>query len=103
MNRKQRNAARMHRVTLYNVNRSYGGREEGGWWYDTGWPLRRVATFRVRSKAWQLANVINDELRAAEQGMRHRDPGSVLYAGRVEARVEQHEPQPYPQRRPYYC
>ena len=24
-------------VNIYLVNRSYGGPEEGGWWYDHGW------------------------------------------------------------------
>jgi len=26
-------------VNLYMLDRAYGGREEGGWWYDTGEPV----------------------------------------------------------------
>jgi hypothetical protein len=33
-------------LAVYNVDRHYGGREEGGWWYDSGRLVSRVAAVR---------------------------------------------------------
>lgn len=108
MNRKQRKAAKMIYVNIYDADRAYGGPEEGGWWYDTGWPLDNQrahggGTFFNPARAWDHAQAINDALRAREVGISSRDPRSVLYRGRIEAHVERHPAQAFPQERPYYC
>ena len=33
-------------LAVYNVDRNYGGPEEGGWWYDSGRLVSRVAAVR---------------------------------------------------------
>lgn len=46
-------------VTVYQVDQAYGGREEGGWWYDIGTVLE---TFQVYSEE-HLA-IVEKELEA---------------------------------------
>jgi hypothetical protein len=70
-----------HRYILafYEIDRRYGGPEEGGWWYDCG---RRVRMFRVTPNeelAYIWARRANDILQVVQRNK--RDVGSVLYSG----------------------
>ena len=38
-------------VAIYELDRHYGGAEEGGWWYNTGSLVRVLKIFRDRNKA----------------------------------------------------
>ena len=52
-------------VTLYDVTRALGGREEGGWWYDTPEMVKplKVTNFAQAEKA---AKVLYNEIKSAD-------------------------------------
>jgi hypothetical protein len=53
----------MFSVHLFVTDRAYGGREEGGWWYDCGYPedhpLNKV--FSTKAEAIAYRNSIEAE------------------------------------------
>ena len=89
-------------VAYYEVNRAYGGPEEGGWWYDTGRFVRLSAIHHSEEAADAHALRANAILDVIQRGK--RDVGSVLYAG-GRYRAEVYEGLPlahYPDDRPFY-
>jgi hypothetical protein len=101
--RRERKAARMLYVAVYSTNRAFGGPEEGGWWYDCGYPVGRHTTFFNGHHARELVNTLNDACRADNEA---RGPygqiGSVLCDYALEAMLTQHPPRPYPDVIPRY-
>ena len=89
-------------IAFYEIDRAYGGREEGGWWFDTGKLVRIGRTFKRRSAALKWMDRANHLLDIVQDGK--RDVGSVLYDG-GRYRAELHENIPpafYPATRPHY-
>ena len=89
-------------LAFYEVDRAYGGPEEGGWWFDTGQLVRILALFKDEERAYAAARRANQLL---EYLQRHRRPvGSVIYSGgRHEVAVfENFAPPSYPETRPRY-
>lgn len=89
-------------LAFYELDRRYGGPEEGGWWYDCG---RLVRLFRITASeehAYALARRANDLLHRLQRDK--RDVGSVLYAGgRYACEIwENTAPAFYPERAPHY-
>jgi len=87
-------------INVYELDRRYGGPEEGGWWYDTG---DLQASFPV----WHLEDDEIDIMLALVKKQWHdpdaRDIGSVLYSGgRYEVVVEPGEGKSWPEERPHY-
>ena len=66
-------------LAFYEIDREYGGPEEGGWWYDSGTFVRAIALHfddAAAIAAQQRAN------RLLERLQRHRPTiDSCLYAG----------------------
>ena len=66
-------------LAFYEIDREYGGPEEGGWWYDSGTFVRAIALHfddAAAISAQQRAN------RLLERLQRHRPTiDSCLYAG----------------------
>lgn len=93
-------------VALHEIDRSFGGREEGGWYYDHGQPSndtshqKLVRVFRSKAKAMRYRDHLKATARLASAGA--RSLGSVLYRGGQFAAVMQsgEQPQPWPQRTP---
>lgn len=89
-------------LAFYEIDRAYGGHEEGGWWYDTGQLVRISRIFRTEKRALTAAARANRLLQHLE---RHKRPvGSVLYHGGRHA-VEVYEdfaPKYYPNTCPRY-
>ncbi len=83
-------------VNVYEVDRAWGGAEEGGWWYDTGIPVASVPFETLR------------EAEAYHDAMEERFPNdhsssSVIYAGGdYHVYIERSFARPYPERRPHY-
>lgn len=97
-------------VNVYEVDRCYGGPEEGGWYYDAGYASPHQTqiggkTFFNRSNAVAYCNELNAKLDAeAKEGGYRRNVGSVCYSGGAyQAHVEQHPARSYPEETPYYC
>lgn len=89
-------------VAFYEVDRAYGGSEEGGWWYDTGELVRLLALFHSENAAIRAAARANRLLDLVQRGQPREV--SVLYAGgRFRACVfEGQAPAHFPQVRPRY-
>ena len=94
----------MYSVNLYLVDRAFGGREEGGWWYDCGHPvlhpLNRVFETYEEARRYQYeCLVIQDQL---NEGLPSID--SVLSQGqyRVYVGEENELPAPFPAVKPHY-
>jgi len=62
-------------VTVYEINRAYGGPEEGGWYYDTG---RLMGWWQASSceEAYELADSLENETYRP-----NGNSGSVVYVG----------------------
>lgn len=91
-------------VAVYEVDRAYGGREEGGWWYDCGELVRVVRRFRSEDDARAYSRRMNDKLYDRMRYYGIPSSSSVAYAGgEYEARVyDNNAPKYFPDNRPFY-
>ncbi len=89
-------------LAFYEIDRRFGGQEEGGWYYDCGELVRLSRIFTTEESAYRAANRANRLLAHIQRGK--RGVGSVLYrGGRHAAEVyENIAPQRYPESRPHY-
>lgn len=116
----------LYTVTVFKVDRAYGGPEEGGWWYDCGYPAYHSKYIFSAPDEYGYKEVVDrkeygcyvwsfDNREAAASFCRrfnrrldkwvnkHRRPiYSVLSDGVFEAKVCEGEPKPFPSTRPYY-
>jgi hypothetical protein len=83
-------------VCLYECGMSYGGPEEGGWYYEVGLPLRTVCVF---SKKQAIRAAIDLEAYAREEIGEEKD-----YLGWATYRVcyDDKYAKAYPESRPHY-
>jgi hypothetical protein len=86
-------------VNVYLVNQEYGGREEGGWYYNSGEPIESHAFFS-RRKADDALRVIKAQV--AEDNKQRPALWSVRSCGVFEARIEDHPAAAYPNHSPRY-
>lgn len=93
---------KQYTVAYYEIDRAYGGPEEGGWWYDCGVFQRLSRTFTNEEAAYKWARRANSLLNVLQRDKRSVD--SVLYSGgRYAAEVyEGLPPHHYPESKPYY-
>jgi len=91
-------------VGVYELDRAYGGAEEGGWWYDTGELVRICRVFRNHESASDYAYRMNRTLQYRIKKSRSVPYYSVIYSGGAyQAQVYINElPKFYPSERPYY-
>lgn len=99
----------IHVVALYHVDRAFGGREEGGWWYDYGYPIPIAESVRLgvepgifttleeamhyRDRLEPLIDLLNDG----------RPPiSSVISEGRYALYITDDYPKPFPDSTPRY-
>ncbi|MYA41522.1 MAG: hypothetical protein F4Z31_07205 [Gemmatimonadetes bacterium] len=89
-------------VNEYQIDRAYGGPEEGGWWYDTGRFVRCRGVFKDQKDAGDLRDRIEeDEMPERRKGL--HGPSSMLSTGEWPvALVEDHPGRDYPRERPRY-
>lgn len=94
-------------VTIYLVDRAYGGAEEGGWWYDTGEPVlepiegeSRQRSFDSLDDATAYLKSLNPIIERLNEG--RPDISSVLSQGRYHGYLETHPPESFPGERPHY-
>ena len=96
-------------VAVFETNKTYGGPEEGGWWYSCGSPyvelgwMTKVFKGTEHTEAHQYRDelqMVCDHINQAEK--RHR-PSSVLCNGWLEAQVLANEyPSDFPKEAPHY-
>ena len=84
-------------ICLHECASIYGGPEEGGWYYQQGWPVKTVCVF---SKKQAIREAIKLEAEALEEFGPQRDylgwnSWSVTFSNEYA--------KAYPEKRPYYC
>jgi hypothetical protein len=86
-------------VNIYELDRVYGGPEEGGWYYDIGTPITG-GSIRVESKGMAeiIGNALAEDVYADHKYRVSVRPNGIDYA----VRVETHPPRPFPAERPHY-
>lgn len=93
-------------VAVYELDRSYGGPEEGGWWYTTGSLVRVHSVEKSEEEAYRKCRRINQGLEHKRRVTHnpHYSLSSVCYSGgHLAAQVfERTAPEFFPQQRPYY-
>lgn len=90
-------------IALYEIDRAYGGPQEGGWFFDTGELVRLLALAPTETRAIALADRANRLLERLQRHRRRVD--SILYdGGRFTAVVfEWTAPPIFPEVRPHYA
>ncbi|PTD15932.1 hypothetical protein [Sphingomonas fennica] len=90
-------------IALYEIDRAYGGPEEGGWHFDTGELVRLLALAPTEDRAYALAERANRLLDRLQRHRRRVD--SVLYNGGRHAAIvyEWIAPPAFPAVRPHYA
>lgn len=76
-------------VTVHRIDQHWGGPEEGGWWYDVGYPIENICIF---SKAQAIQELI-------------RLHSQYEYAGedKYDMNLDHAWARFYPEKRPHYC
>jgi hypothetical protein len=95
-------AKEVYLVAFYEIDRQYGGPEEGGWWYDSGELVRLHSLEGNKEEAYRKSRRLNGLLRLVQRG--RKSVGSVIYdGGRFAAVVYKNKaPDHYPEERPHY-
>ena len=93
-------------VTLYMTDRAFGGHEEGGWWYDCGYPvvdsLNRCFNSEDEAYAYRDSEEVQSILAQLNDG--RPDINSVICEGVYKVFIDEDKfPAEYPTERPYYC
>jgi len=93
-------------VAVYEIDRAYGGPEEGGWWYNTGELVRVLRAFKSsqEQQAMEFCSRVNRSLHFKAEHNNVRSTGSVAYCGGRYA-AEMHDgtaPESYPECHPHY-
>lgn len=82
-------------VNVYEVDRIYGGPEEGGWWYNAGTVVESIEV--AASEADALAAELEKDFPNTGR------VGSVLYrGGDYRVCIEDEEGKDYPEETPHY-
>jgi hypothetical protein len=89
------NGDRVTFVNVYDYSRAYGGPEEGGWWYDTGVPVKSVAC--VTDSDVDVASTRLQGVYPSTGGA-----SSVLGGEDYIILYESHPGRPFPEYRPHY-
>ena len=88
-------------VNVYDVDRGYGGREEGGWWFDYG-TLKKCRPCRTRAEAEKIRERFERYLDATHNAEGNHDLSSVNCQGRMVAYIEGQPGEDFPTERPRY-
>lgn len=96
-------------VAVYETNQSYGGPEEGGWWYPTGEPstdpdlVMKTKIFTDQNEAMKYRDELREFLKHENTLQERKPPGSVLCQGWLDTFITENEyPSAYPKQRPHY-
>jgi hypothetical protein len=91
-------------VNVYEVDRSYGGPEEGGWWYDSGVPFEGIQRNSYGCDTREEAVLVQEWLtRTLNDYQPSRSRYSVIGGADVVAYIEVYPAECFPTERPYYC
>jgi len=86
-------------VNVYELERNYGGPEEGGWFYDSGFPVKSVRVKNCVEAVDEVRNTLRNEFTSTG------NLGSVLHSlrrGCFDIHVEDKPAEYWPQEAPHY-
>lgn len=87
-------------LNAYELERCYGGPEEGGWWFDSGTP---VLSYWVGGHPKDLATALQIIYSQWEEAVAtSREYTSVLGGLEIEVRLEDHPAKYFPEETPRY-
>lgn len=91
-------------INAYAVDLIYGGREEGGWYYDAGTALGSIVLAASEADDPAIELRAREELRAryAEDYASNRDRHSVIGGPNLEIYRQDHPPADFPTGRQHY-
>lgn len=90
-------------VAVYDCAQAFGGREEGGWYYDTGSLVRVSSVHADEPAAISRCCRLNHRLDAMQERAGRRPYTSVLSDGWLRAMIfEDTAPKGFPASRPHY-
>ena len=93
-------------VSIYLIDKAFGGNEEGGWYYDCGEPCVELGHYTRIFDGWDEADEYADQLNdgfVSDLNEGRPSISSVLSEGRSRAIIDEgHYPRPYPERTPRY-
>ena len=88
-------------VNEYEVDRIYGGPEEGGWWYNTGKYIKCHGIFNSNMAAKRYRESLSKYIK--DKNEYKHPPSSVLSVGDwTDIIIEEHEGKHFPERTPRY-
>lgn len=89
-------------LAIYEVDRAWGGAEEGGWWYDCGQLARIIAVIHDKERARAICTRANRLLHHLQRCK--RPVGSITYVGgrHTVLAFEDIAPKFFPEQRPHY-
>lgn len=93
----------VHTVSIYLIDRAYGGPEEGGWWFTYGEPqvTEHLRAFSDKEEAEAYRESLQPILQEMNEG--RPNINSVLSEGLYVAIIDEDEfPAPFPKERPQY-
>jgi hypothetical protein len=111
-------------LNVYEIDRCYGGPEEGGWYYDSGDFIKCIGRFPDTKKGRKAAEAQREAFNTEEGDPRNYKmghgshdgvddngepddryliPGGAWGYGQIKALIENHEGISYPETRPHYC
>lgn len=86
-------------IAAYDIDREWGGPEEGGWYYDTGERVdETLRSFRIRDLEWS-----DPQTKEAEDYMKFLKEHNDYKNCRVRVYVEVIAPKEFPNVTPRYC
>lgn len=89
-------------VNIYEVNRGYGGGEEGGWWYDYGQIVKSFPVEGDRQNAQDAMIAVQKVVDEWNDDGRNRDISSVNCEGNFQCWIQDHPGRDFPDRKPHY-
>lgn len=100
-------------VGVFSVEQSYGGPEEGGWWYDDGvleesWPVRvrllGSGTYDLQDSEKRFVEMVEEEMLATyEFGTSYRTSCGPRRGDDYTWRLTWRPTDRFPEVRPHYC
>lgn len=78
----------------YELNKRYGGPEEGGWWYDTGRFIRLIGIYSSENHARDIKEDLKGYLAYQREG--RYPPSSMLCDGWPDLLIEDHPGEDFP-------
>lgn len=94
-------------ITVYEVDRCYGGPEEGGWWYNRYVPIETITLPKAyQRKSKRAVKKVNALSKTLEVKYKDREWGNIYHSTGgllIEAIIEVSRRENETKSKPFYC